>query len=256
MDVHVISLERTPGRLRKFRDANDHLSNTVLFPAVNGEAISRAKLSQLGVFSADAPAYSDGAIGCALSHLSLWKQATEHGPLTIAEDDALFNRGFEKKAEVLLHGLPADWDIVLWGWNFDSILLFDFLPGVGPCLGAFSEPQLQAQTRNYQRLEFTPSAYRLLKAFGTLAYSVSAAGAVKLANHCLPIRTMDVFCPGLNRTIANRGIDVMMNALYPQVNAYVSFPPLAVSCNEKTVSTVNQPSVVQQCDRGGQRRES
>ncbi len=50
---------------------------------------------------------------------------------------------------------------------------------------------------------------------------------------------MDVFCPGLNRCVTNFGIDVMMNALYPSINAYVAFPPLAVSRNEKSASTVN-----------------
>ena len=241
MDVHVINLDRTYERLTSFRANNQHLNSIVRFAAVDGGTIPLQQLAARGIFSADAPSYSNGAIGCALSHLSLWEQAAQQsGPFTVAEDDAILNRNFEIEAHTLLQTLPLDWDIMLWGWNFDSILLFDFLPGISPCLGAFSEPELRAHTEEFQQLEVKPRAYRLQRAFGTLAYSVSPTGARKLTRHCLPIRKMDVFCPGLNRSVSNFGIDVMINALYPNINAYVSFPPLAVSRNEKTSSTVNR----------------
>ena len=238
MDIHVINLERNGDRLSTFRETNQHLKNIVRFPAVDGEEMPRAQLRAEGIFGTDMPTYSNAAVGCALSHLALWqKAAAQSEAFTIAEDDAIFNNHFEVEATALVQSLPPNWDILLWGWNFDSILFFDFLPHVSPCLGAFSESEMRKQAAVFQKLHVKPQAYCLLKGFGLLAYTVSPHGAEKLLKHCLPIREMEVYCHGLNRSVTNIGIDVMTNALYPNINAFVSFPPLAVSKNEKTTST-------------------
>jgi GR25 family glycosyltransferase involved in LPS biosynthesis len=243
MDIHLINLDRNARRLAKFLATNSHLRSVRRFPAIDGNTISRKQFCEHDVFRTEMLAYSNGAVGCALSHLALWKEAvTQSSPVTVLEDDAITNMHFETEAAALIESLPPDWDIVLWGWNFDSILLFNFLPGVSPCLGVFSEPELKNNTAHYQQLRLKPQGFRLQRAFGTLAYSISPRGAEKFAKHCLPIREMDVFCPGLNRALPNFGIDVMMNALYPEVNAFVSFPPLAVSENDKSISTVNRPA--------------
>ncbi len=144
MNIHLINLDRNANRLAQFQSANFHLRDLVRFPAVDGATISRREFRAQGVFASELPAYNNGAIGCALSHLSMWKKAVEQATvLTIVEDNALTNVNFESEGSLLLHALPSDWDILLWGWNFDSILLFEFLPGVSPCLGAFSEPNLR-----------------------------------------------------------------------------------------------------------------
>jgi hypothetical protein len=49
---------------------------------------------------------------------------------------------------------------------------------------------------------------------------------------------METFYPLLNRTLPNRGIDNMMNELYPKINAYVCFPPLVITKNDHALSTV------------------
>jgi len=241
MDVHVINLDRNRDRLSIFTATNRHLKNIVRIRALDGEALSRRQLRAEGILKTRMPAYSEGALGCALSHISLWQRAAaQSGAFTIAEDDAIFNIHFEAEARAALQSLPPNWDILLWGWNFDSILLFDLLPGVSPCLGTFSERRMRKRAAIFQKLDAKPRAYRLLEAYGNLAYTVSPQGAKKLLRHCLPIRRMKVYCRGLNRSLTNFGIDVMMNALYPKINAFVSFPPLAVSKNDKTISTVNQ----------------
>jgi tetratricopeptide (TPR) repeat protein/GR25 family glycosyltransferase involved in LPS biosynthesis len=241
MDIHLINLDRNEDRLSTFMAANRHLNNIARFPAVDGVAMSRGQLCADGIFSSEMPAYSDGGVGCALSHLTLWqKVAGQSEAVTIAEDDTIFNVHFEAEASALVQSLPPDWDILLWGWNFDSVLLFDFLPGISPCLATFAEPEMRRQAAVFRELHVKPQAYRLQKAFGAMAYTVSPQGARKLLKHCLPIREMDVYCPGLDLPVTNSGIDVMMNALYAEINAFVSFPPLAVSKNEKAISTVNR----------------
>jgi glycosyl transferase, family 25 len=65
---------------------------------------------------------------------------------------------------------------------------------------------------------------------------LSPKGARRFLQHCIPIRRMYIYSRGLDRHIMNCSLDVMTNALYPRINAFVSFPPLAVSKNEKTAS--------------------
>lgn len=237
--VSVINLERSTGRLATFLEENRHLKSVRRIAAVDGKSISRQVLLDNHLFASEMPGYTAGAIGCALSHLSRWEAAfRDKKVVTLAEDDAIFHLQFEAEASKLIRALPEDWDIILWGWNFDSILAFDVLPGVSQCVGMFDQNGIRENLKRFQHTAVKPVAFKLNRAFATVAYSVSPGGAEKLHNHCLPIRDMDAYYPGLNRVLPNRGIDNMMNDLYPRVNAFVSFPPLAVTRNDHSISTV------------------
>jgi len=182
-------------------------------------------------------------LGCAFSHLGQWELASkEENPITLAEDDAIFHKKFELLASKVVASLPADWDIIQWGWNFDSILAFDLLPGVSSCVSAFDQVGLRDNVSAYQTLALNPVPYRLQRSLGTVCQSVSPAGAARLLRHCLPIRPMETFYPLLNRTLPNTGIDNMMNELYSKINAYVCIPPLVITTNELTLSTVQTPA--------------
>ena len=141
-------------------------------------------------------------------------------------------------AEKIIASLPPDWDIIQWGWNFDSILAFDLMPGISNSVAVFDQTKLRENTAAYMRLPMNPVPYRLQRSLGTVCQSISPTGAAKLLRHCLPIRSMEVFYPLLNRSLQNTGIDNMMNDLYPQINAYVSLPPLVITRNEHSSSTV------------------
>jgi GR25 family glycosyltransferase involved in LPS biosynthesis len=171
--------------------------------------------------------------------LSLWAIAVEEArALTICEDDAVLSRHFVPCAEAALASLPDDWDIVLWGWNFDSYLGFDMMPGVSPCLASFDQDAMRAGIEQFQNEVPAPRLYRLLRAFGTPCYTVSPKGAALLRQHCLPLRAMSVYFPGLERTLENGGLDTMMNDAYPRLSAFVCFPPLAITPNRHDISTI------------------
>jgi hypothetical protein len=111
------------------------------------------------------------------------------------------------------------------------------MPGVSPALVAFDQGAMRAGIDNFREHVPAPRLFRLLRAFGCPCYSVSPRGAAILRRHCLPLRPIQVHFPGLDRTIANKGIDIMMNDLYPRMNAFVSFPPLAITKNRHDIST-------------------
>lgn len=236
--VKVISLERSTERRRAFASGNPGLDHE-FFPGVDGRSIPDAILHDRRLFIDPLPAMSPGARGCALSHLKLWEMAIRlNRPISIAEDDALFRRDFATASARVLAKLPADWDFILWGWNFDSILSVHALPNVAPIVMVSNQDSLRKNAELY--LEQTTESFplRLDKCFGTPAYTISPGGASKFRAACFPLTEMNVWFPLLNRMINNRGIDIAMNKIYSETNSFVAFPPLAITRNEHEASTV------------------
>jgi GR25 family glycosyltransferase involved in LPS biosynthesis len=241
LEIHVINLDRSKDRWSAFEALNGRLPVSFSrFPALDGTNMARGSLVERGIISADL-GYGDGALGNALSHLALWDLAIEKGQsLTACEDDAIFNHGFGPAAESLIKSLPPDWHVILWRWNFDSVALFELVPGVSPCLAMFDQDRMRMGIEAFRSANLLPQPFRLFNALGIVGYSVSAAGATAMKHHCLPLRNMDVSIPGLGRAVPNRGLDVMLNGVYPHVNAYVSFPPLIITRNFHSISTVQE----------------
>lgn len=237
-DVCVINLDRSTARWGTFQRMNAPVIPFSRFSAIEGAAQSRAGLAASGVLNQDVP-YTDGAVGCAMSHVALWKKAiSENRNLTICEDDAVFNAEFPLRSEALLQQLEGRFDLILWGWNFDSVMSYQLLPGVSICAARFDQGRMRANLERFRTLRFQPTLYRLARAFGLPAYTVSPQGAQTLLSRCLPLRNMSVRFPGYDHMFPNNGIDIVMSALYPDLRAYVSLPPLVVTPNERAVSTV------------------
>ena len=233
--VHLINLDADKERLALFRQVNEHIA-ILRQPAVEGATVDRRHLQDTG-YVGQSLSYNNGSLGNALSHIQLWRRAVEmQVPITVAEDDAIFARDFVVLANALLQRLPADWDIVMWGWNFDAFLWLEMPEGVSSCKLEANQDELRRNLDAFRRSKLMPTPIRLRHSFGTMAYTVSAGGAAKLLEQCLPLRDQLIAFPGFDVVIENTGIDAMMNAAYPNVKAYVSMPPLAVSENHHETS--------------------
>jgi len=236
-DILVINLERNPERMRAFQQANPHLQQAKRFSAVDGRTIDRAELIRRQWF-AEPIIYTDGAIGNALSHMRAWEQVAAGSAFaTVVEDDAILHKDFEVLAPPLIASLPPDWDLVLWGWNFDTVLSFDVFPGTA-CAVHFSQSDLRARLASIQTGAVQPALHRLHYAFGTVGYSLSPAGAKKLLQEALPIKPFLYKIPAFDLEVQNDAMDCVLASLYDRINAYVSFPPLGFTKNDSTVSTV------------------
>lgn len=234
----LINLERSAERLRVFRAWNSFLPDVERFSAVDGRTLDRQALISQGVLDPRAT-YTDGALGCALSHVTLWERVVSEGVVTtIVEDDAVFNRHFAVRSAAVLDALPAEWDCVLWGWNFDSVLVSECLPGVTAALMHFDQASLRSHLDRFQNLPIDARPIALYRAFGTVCYTVTPRGAAKFLAACRPLRPLSVSVPGLPAPVPNHGIDVMMNAVYPQTKTFAAFPPLVVTPNERVSSLV------------------
>jgi GR25 family glycosyltransferase involved in LPS biosynthesis len=249
LHIHFINLDRSRERLAEFNAVNAHLTNCERFAAVDGKTLDIAALVAKGFVTADiVKDYTIGNIGAAMSNIALWNRAIDGDRIvTAAEDDAVFNLGFERQAAEIIAGLPEDWDFILWGYNFDLFMCFQMQPGASPCLALFEQERLRAGVAAFQSQAIPASLYRLIWAFGLTCYSISPKGARAFKSRCLPLAPKIVHCPEIARAppggpnYRTVGIDNHMNAVYRDLKAYVCFPPLVATKNENEKSTVQEP---------------
>ncbi|MGR8933327.1 MAG: glycosyltransferase family 25 protein [Gammaproteobacteria bacterium] len=242
MKIFYINLDRRSDRNERFMRYNAHIADFVRCSAVEGNNLILPDLVERKLIEPGFDSYGPGALGCMLSHKSLWDEAQRSGKaLTIAEDDAVFHKAFVDKSKTLLRSLPKNWDIVLWGWNFDSILHVQMLDGVTESVSQFTPTLPDQALSDFQNKQFAPLPLKLLGAFGMVCYTISARGAARLNQICFPLRKEIIPIRGLNRNLINFSIDVVLNKWYPQINAYACFPPLVLTPNDKSQSD-NFPS--------------
>lgn len=142
--------------------------------------------------------FKAGAIGSGLTHIKLWAQIAQSGkPAHIFEDDAFLCRNFEQESDRIIASLPHDWDIILWGNNYDSILEFELLPGITQCIAVFNQDTVRKGIPQYLNMDVSSAAFRLTQTFGICGYALSPKGAKRLLELCLPFQSVDVFYPAL-----------------------------------------------------------
>ena len=229
----VITLDEQGPRFAAFRSSNRHLFFHVA-RAVRGRDLSReARLSQ-GLITRealDAGAVTDGEVGCADSHLALWRESMRTGrPFLILEDDVITHPQLESQIE----RIDFPFDVIFFGVNTDAVLATLSPEGVrefSSFVDRYPPPERIAQIleqTDLSRISFRP----LLNSFGLCCYLVSPQGAAKLAQRVLPLRLDSISIPGLTSAIVRgTSIDRRMNALYPDLRVFVIRPFLAWTPN-------------------------
>jgi len=238
--TYVINLDRDHERLQSFVETNPHLTDYARFSAVDGRAMDRKALQREGIIAANLT-YNNGQLGCALSHIALWREAVaENRIITVVEDDAILAPDFPSAVDAFVRQLPADWAIALLGWNFDRSVWAEIPEGVAKSVLNFDQDALRESITVFRRRAVAHAPIRLRHAFGSMAYVVSPAGARALLEMCLPLARQFIRFDGFGIGIPNNGIDCMMNTAYPKLKAYVCMPPLAVSENRQDISNTYQ----------------
>lgn len=239
MTIKVISLSRTPDRLEKFKKINSHIDFEV-FNAIDGKSIDKEAEAISAFFEKDL-IYTNGAYGCALSHIHLWIECIEKNQvITVLEDDVILHKDFYNHHRNIMDTLPTDWDICLLSWNLDSYLVTEVIKPNIPELTLLNQDHLIENFDLYRNAKLHPIPKKLLRAFGTSAYSISPNGARKIIDKIIPLRDFYVYFYGINKHIRNNGIDIAMNNLYPEINSFVASPPIAFPINEHATSTIQE----------------
>ena len=114
--IYVINLDRSKDRLKNItKEMNDADLSFIRWNAFDGSKLDFNKLIQQNVLN-EKNKMMVGAIGCSMSHISLWKEAMKHKKnILVFEDDIKIPKDFSKKLTLYLDQLPPKWDILYLG---------------------------------------------------------------------------------------------------------------------------------------------
>jgi glycosyl transferase family 25 len=239
-NVKVINLKRSIERRNDFIKNNKGIDYEFI-EGVDGKILSEEDISNKNHFLNPLFFPTRGAYGVALSHLKLWNHAIDiNEAITIAEDDAIFRKDFDLKSSEMIDQMPLNWDIILWGWNFDSILSISAMPEISPTIMIFNQDAIRKNIVKFKKEKSKVYPFKLDKCFGIPAYTISPGGAKKFKKLCFPLGNFTLYFPFLNRELPNTGIDIAMNKIYSETLSFVSFPPLAITKNEHKISTIQK----------------
>lgn len=229
--IHVINLDRSVHRFERFKQRNAHLGEFVRVSAVDGSTLDRELLVRSGEISSDLP-YGAGALGCALSHIGIWrKAASENRSVTVFEDDVVAALGFYPSAKRILDLLPDDWDLILWGYVLGPLYVWIDMGVVKVRMESFGPMRYQdpGGWAEFQAEDFNSVPLRLRHAFGTQGYSISPKGARAALEFCLPLKNQMITFPEAGVTTPDEGIDCALCALYPNTKSYLAAPQLLLA---------------------------
>lgn len=119
--VFCITLRETPKRKEEAQKYFEELGvSAEFFDGIHGPTFGvKTVIPNYRVSPGREYFLSQGAIGCILSHLTLWN-VLQHQPedeFLILEDDVLFTDDFFSKFEQFKSELPSEWDICYVGWS-------------------------------------------------------------------------------------------------------------------------------------------
>lgn len=245
MRLNVISLPARADRRSQFTAWNARPGVEIVFvDAVIGSTLSRDDLVQRKLLASDATNFSPGALGNALSHHKLWTEAAAtSAPILVCEDDACLRADFAAHASAALAQLPAEWDIIYFGYNTNATVAVESADGL-KALMHFDE-SVKRTPGYFESFSVTsapaPASLSCFQAWGTLAYAISPRGAAKLLQLCFPLNdAADIYMFGQNRKLKPYTLDGVINLALQRspVSAHCLFPPLAVSANDLAGSDV------------------
>jgi len=173
--TYVISLPRATERWSRVASRLDLAGiSYARFDAVDGRDFQRVGTPPPDVHRACWQTCTPGALGCALSHIALWKvcAAAGHESTLIVEDDVVLCDNFKDRLASVLDHAPRDFDILLLGYLDPSTSqTYAFSP---------QEDRLGTPGTAGKDTAETPDIVDMPRFYGTHAYVISKQGALKL----------------------------------------------------------------------------
>ncbi len=241
-DCRVINLARHPHRLEQFLGQNATAGFDIeRFDAIDGSSIEIGTAIANGII-ANGAKFTTGAVGVAMSHREIWHESIARAKCVLVfEDDAVLRHDFRDVLPPLVAQLPDDWEIVLLGYNTDSVLDLKLWGGGISLHGFFSvQYPTPAQLSDFAASKAPVGVHRLNNAFGICAYAISPSGAKRLISACFPMDNRLISIPAVGQSIRSFGLDCMMNAYYGRLSAYACFTPLVMPINDRSSSSVQR----------------
>ena len=167
--IYFIVMKKYPERVRNIQEIIEkyQMKKVHIFDAIDGDTIDKNQLLKDNQITPSMyEKLRSGAIGCALSHIALWKQlvSSQDPYWVIFEDDITLTNDVDQQLNLFLSHLPDDFDIaqIYLSKNRDVSNL----------------------SHNQIVNEYVKTGY---PQNGTVAYIISRKGAKKLLKYCQPI---------------------------------------------------------------------
>ncbi|HVT55009.1 MAG TPA: glycosyltransferase family 25 protein [Xanthobacteraceae bacterium] len=240
MKNYIINLQRQPEKFERFSKLNAGSGIAFeRFEASDGSAMSEQETVAAKIM-ASGTKLTKGAIGCGASHQRIWKEVAQaSAPALVFEDDAVLRNDLTEAASALLAGME-NWDILVLGYNTDSILDLEIARGISSAVMFTPQYPTKESEAAFQKSKASVAALKLNHCFGTSGYAISPAGAKKLLKFCFPMDNRPIAIPALKRSIPAFGLDCMLNGVYKNVEAFACFAPLVLPRNDRAASTVQK----------------
>ena len=243
----VISTEIYKDRLSHFFNTNNDVSEAQVIMGMNALKLD-ADPEMTEIFKEGTTEncnWPKGSICCGLAHFEALRTCVELGePVTIFEDDAILVSDFDAKSKDLLGRIGTEWDIVQWGYNWDSFLDVRFQKTDKTVFRVQPIKEYKLNSEKFQDWGMNSTLFPLVSTFGMHAYTVSPSGAKKILEF-YPKFT-DFFVDNLNllgHSYWASSLDMVLNAFYNSNNCFVALPPLSYVVNDKQASAIWNPPV-------------
>jgi len=243
----VISTEIYHERLKDFlnqqpaKDAQVILGMNALKVPSNPELLERVRDGVSGDCT-----WPMGSICCGLAHFEVLQECIRtNEPVSIFEDDAILAADFDEKSLVLINQIDAEWDIIQWGFNWDSVMHFRLMGKEGLVFQTDLVAELDKfEIEKFKLTKSNSTLFPLVSSFGMHADTVNPIGAQKILNYFPKISNHFVDNLALlGHSYWCSSVDMVLNSFYNTNNAFISIPPLSYVVNDKTTSAIwNPPS--------------
>lgn len=231
----AITLDPEGRRYKTFLENNNHIEIDT-FQGVKGTDLSKEEIISQGLATNElalSPLLTNGAIGCAASHKTIWGKAAKEGKgYFVLEDDCYTH---PRAADFINNNLALlmNVDICFFGINTDSIL--QSVSPAGLVSLSLFDPKHPNQEWIRNALSKTSAEevalHRLIKAFGFCAYFISPGGAKKLSATIFPLSLEATNIPLITEKMPAISIDRAGCRAYSQLGAFVCQPFLAYTPN-------------------------
>ena len=238
---HVITLERFKDRHQLFISHNKGINNVVFRFGIDiRKWRQNVTLQNIVNNKVKHPAlyWKTAVILNSISHLSILEECVLHQtPYTILEDDAILVTNFDEKASKLMHDIVENWDIILWGYNWDAPLHVKLFDDSDVIL----QVNLQSEINQFTIDSFKKSGrnsklHRLVMGWGIHCYTVSPSGAAKIIKAIPKITDWKIIIEKIGIRWWAESLDGIFNHLYQGLNAFAALPPLSYAENNHSTS--------------------
>lgn len=242
LKIFVISIKRNHDRLNNFLKQFPHeceifegVDGKLLYPEIQNVAdFPESFFLDNGLDERRAKYWNKGQLGCAMSHLSIWKYIVNHNisNALVLEDDAIYLPENESITLEAFKQLPENWDLFYLGYTrlikFTEGSLKYWLSKIYRYIFPKIIEGLSSKTIKNNFFAANYSSHLLVSGFffGAHSYALSLNGAQKLLKFETPLK---------------KGFDValMHVSYYKLLNSYALKSPIFIVDDQNPTTLIN-----------------